>query len=86
MACATLKRSLDWEALNQRPAKRRRCLPFGANPSSPTTSTKVAESSTVSPFLEASSLAPKLTPGMIYHKKKQHLFINILVMYVHNYL
>ncbi|XP_055373315.1 akirin [Condylostylus longicornis] len=29
MACATLKRSLDWEALNQRPTKRRRCNPFG---------------------------------------------------------
>jgi len=81
MACATLKRSLDWEALNQRPAKRRRCLPFGANPSSPTTSTKVAESSTVvSPFLEASSLAPKLTPGKIhkYHLLIKHLSINVL--------
>ncbi|KAI8123063.1 Akirin [Lucilia cuprina] len=29
MACATLKRTLDWEALNQRPTKRRRCNPFG---------------------------------------------------------
>jgi len=29
MACATLKRSLDWESLNQRPTKRRRCNPFG---------------------------------------------------------
>uniref|UniRef100_A0A0K8TNC4 Akirin n=1 Tax=Tabanus bromius TaxID=304241 RepID=A0A0K8TNC4_TABBR len=29
MACATLKRSLDWETLNQRPTKRRRCNPFG---------------------------------------------------------
>lgn len=76
MACATLKRSLDWEALNQRPAKRRRCLPFGANPSSPTTSTKIAESSTVSPFLEASSLAPKLTPGTNYEEKNlQHLSV-----------
>lgn len=28
MACATLKRSLDWENLNQRPSKRRRCNPF----------------------------------------------------------
>lgn len=29
MACATLKRSLDWEAINQRPTKRRRCNPYG---------------------------------------------------------
>lgn len=25
MACATLKRTLDWDAINQRPTKRRRC-------------------------------------------------------------
>lgn len=30
MACATLKRSLDWESLNKRPTKRRRCHPFGS--------------------------------------------------------
>lgn len=30
MACATLKRSLDWESINQRPTKRRRCHPFGS--------------------------------------------------------
>lgn len=30
MACATLKRSLDWESINQRPSKRRRCNPFGS--------------------------------------------------------
>ncbi|EDV97056.1 akirin [Drosophila grimshawi] len=29
MACATLKRASDWESLNQRPNKRRRCNPFG---------------------------------------------------------
>lgn len=29
MACATLKRTLDWESINQRPNKRRRCNPFG---------------------------------------------------------
>jgi len=29
MACATLKRALDWESLNQRPTKRRRCNPYG---------------------------------------------------------
>ncbi|XP_075164178.1 akirin [Haematobia irritans] len=34
MACATLKRSLDWESINQRPNKRRRCNPFGQSGSS----------------------------------------------------
>lgn len=29
MACATLKRSLDWDSINPRPAKRRRCNPYG---------------------------------------------------------
>ncbi|XP_019867519.1 akirin isoform X2 [Aethina tumida] len=34
MACATLKRSLDWEpVLGGRPAKRRRCIPFCGSPS-----------------------------------------------------
>lgn len=73
MACVTLKRSLDWESLNQRPAKRRRCFPFGANPSSPTSSSSSSSlkynetapsTSTSSPFVEASALTPKLTPGM----------------------
>lgn len=70
MACATLKRSLDWESLNQRPTKRRRCLPFGtAGPSSPTSSsskyveTAPTSTSASSPFTQASAYAPKLTPG-----------------------
>lgn len=68
MACATLKRSLDWESLNhQRPTKRRRCLPFATGSSSPTPS-KVVES-TPSPFAEVSALTPKLTPG-------KNLFLN----------
>lgn len=29
MACATLKRTIDWEAINQSPAKRRRCNRLG---------------------------------------------------------
>lgn len=57
MACATLKRSLDWEpVLGARPAKRRRCIPFCASPnhhkdrqsptltSSPSTSTTPTKS------------------------------------------
>lgn len=67
MACATLKRSLDWESINQRPTKRRRCLPFG-NPTSPSTSTSKIMEPTSSPFAEVSNFTPKLTPGEILHK------------------
>lgn len=64
MACATLKRTLDWESLNnrERPTKRRRCNPLER----PSTSTcpnnwnKLNEPST-SPFVDSSM--PKLTPG-----------------------
>lgn len=70
MACATLKRSLDWESLNQRPTKRRRCHPFGSpstsnaqnsSPSSASSSSamRVMEPKP-SPFAEA--VCPKLTP------------------------
>ncbi|KAG5679393.1 hypothetical protein PVAND_008961 [Polypedilum vanderplanki] len=64
MACATLKRSLDWEALNQRPAKRRRCLPFGTGPSSPTSPSTSAASKIIenSPFAEVAACTPRLTP------------------------
>lgn len=75
MACATLKRSLDWESLNQRPTKRRRCHPFGspagsstsisnALNSSPSSSSAAARSAVMepkpSPFADA--VCPKLTP------------------------
>lgn len=76
MACATLKRSLDWESLNQRPTKRRRCHPFGSpstsnaqnSPSSSTSAAAAASSNSAmrvmepkpSPFAEA--VCPKLTP------------------------
>lgn len=67
MACATLKRSLDWESLNQRPTKRRRCHPFGT----PSTSAGAPGAQNIkvmetlpSPFAEASAQnMPKLTPG-----------------------
>lgn len=64
MACATLKRSLDWDSLNQRPSKRRRFHPFGSPSSSPSTSqnAKILEPAP-SPFAEASNSNPKLTPG-----------------------
>ncbi|GAB0089850.1 akirin [Sergentomyia squamirostris] len=70
MACATLKRSLDWENINQRPSKRRRCSPYGAQ-SSVTSSSSAARdaacgcSSTAetgaSPFAKTPS-HPALTP------------------------
>lgn len=71
MACATLKRSLDWEALNQRPAKRRRCIPFGTT-ASPSASQQAGCSRTPVPeptpsvFAESSSNYPKLTPGLCF--------------------
>lgn len=67
MACATLKRSLDWESLNQRPTKRRRCNPFTTNSGSvqssnaQVSSAKVTEP-TQSVFADAS--LTKLTPGI----------------------
>lgn len=72
MACATLKRSLDWDSINQRPNKRRRCGPFGstsANSNTNTTtpqiqpgSSKLIVEPTPSAFNDAT--CTKLTPGM----------------------
>lgn len=67
MACATLKRSLDWESLNQRPTKRRRCSPYttasgtAQSSNAQATSTKVTCEPVPSVFAEAS--LTKLTPG-----------------------
>lgn len=87
MACATLKRSLDWESLNQRPTKRR-CLPFGSpssSPSSSASSSKIIDP-TPSAFAEATSFVPKLTPEKMaenireeitrLHRRKQLSFGN----------
>lgn len=69
MACATLKRSLDWESLNQRPAKRRRCGIFpsaGGSAQSPTTqpgTSKLTCEPTASVFADAT--LTKLTPGTL---------------------
>lgn len=77
MACATLKRSLDWESLNQRPTKRRRCHPFGSpgssTPNSPSSSAIAAAAAASSsnstmrvmepkPSPFAEAVCPKLTP------------------------
>lgn len=64
MACATLKRSLDWESLNQRPPKRRRCSPFStAQAQSQPGASKLTVEPTPSAFNDAS--CTKLTPGKI---------------------
>lgn len=76
MACATLKRSLDWESLNQRPSKRRRCLPCGSSGSQ---STINLTGNPQSPFLETkfSKLTPEKMAENIrneikcLHKKKK---------------
>ncbi|KAJ2946849.1 hypothetical protein O0L34_g16178 [Tuta absoluta] len=60
MACATLKRNLDWESMAQMPAKRRRCAPF-ATGSSTSPSMKVSENKP-STFGESVSAPAKLTP------------------------
>ncbi|CAG9138449.1 hypothetical protein JYU34_016872 [Plutella xylostella] len=61
MACATLKRNLDWESMAQLPAKRRRCAPFAAS-SSTSPGIKVSESRSSSSFGENVSAPAKLTP------------------------
>lgn len=63
MACATLKRTLDWETLNQRPNKRRRCSPYGHSSSvhQQPSSSKVLHEPVPSIFVECTNL--KLTPG-----------------------
>uniref|UniRef100_A0A1L8DCY5 Akirin n=1 Tax=Nyssomyia neivai TaxID=330878 RepID=A0A1L8DCY5_9DIPT len=69
MACATLKRSLDWESINQRPSKRRRCSPYGTNSSATTMSPSARDTAcgcsatepSSSPFAKIPSY-PILTP------------------------
>jgi hypothetical protein len=55
MACATLKRTLDFDPVHNhgRPSKRRRCVPMCMSPNAPPTKYP-------SPFGE---VCPKLTPG-----------------------
>ncbi|CAH1183101.1 unnamed protein product [Phaedon cochleariae] len=81
MACATLKRSLDWEpVLGGRPAKRRRCVPFCSSPThgglgSPGPSTSSSPSGSTSP---KSSVFPdvlnkKLTPENLIDNLKAEI-------------
>lgn len=60
MACATLKRTLDWESLNQRPTKRRRCNPFGQSGSS--SPSRSATTSTASAAAGHDGLAGTINP------------------------
>ncbi|NP_001243977.1 akirin protein [Bombyx mori] len=60
MACATLKRNLDWESKAQLPTKRRRCSPFAASPST-SPGLKTSESKPSS-FGESVSAPVKITP------------------------
>ncbi|CAH2106966.1 unnamed protein product [Euphydryas editha] len=59
MACATLKRNLDWESSAQLPSKRRRCGLMASSSTSP--GIKVSESKS-SVFGETVSAPVKLTP------------------------
>lgn len=60
MACATLKRSLDFDPVHGRPSKRQRCIPMCISPSNspPTTRSDYDPS----PF---ANVCPKLTPEMM---------------------
>ncbi|XP_037935989.1 akirin [Teleopsis dalmanni] len=82
MACATLKRALDWENLNQRPAKRRRCNPFGqagnGSPSRSATSLSGAGSNT--------NMCHEISPGALGQlpngrlaKEHQSAFVDVTV-------
>lgn len=62
MACATLKRNLDWESMSQLPTKRRRCSPF---PASSSTSPGIRVPEQRSAFGEAVSAPAKMTPELM---------------------
>ncbi|XP_050307613.1 akirin [Anthonomus grandis grandis] len=83
MACATLKRSLDWDYVLGRPAKRRRCAPFCTSPtqrgersssSSPTNSPMCSSSSQPQqPSVFPDVMAQKLTPEYMAESLKAEL-------------
>lgn len=68
MACATLKRSLDWDPMLGQPAKRRRCIPFCTSPSHKDRPGGSSPSSSGCTTPKAKSVFPdvisqKMTPG-----------------------
>ncbi|XP_060518284.1 akirin [Cylas formicarius] len=79
MACATLKRTLDWDpVLGGRPSKRRRCAPFCTSPTqrekvspTPSSSPVVASPSTSSVFPDV--INKKLTPEYMAENIKAEL-------------
>lgn len=77
MACATLKRNLDWESMAQLPAKRRRCSPFAAS-SSTSPGFKVSENR--SAFGEAVTAPAKLTPGLFIFVCMENCYVRITSM------
>uniref|UniRef100_A0A1A9WCW0 Akirin n=1 Tax=Glossina brevipalpis TaxID=37001 RepID=A0A1A9WCW0_9MUSC len=74
MACATLKRALDWESINQLPTKRRRCNPYGqagsvspsraSGASCQTARDALNPSSTSCRFVKESQLSPFADAGV----------------------
>ncbi|XP_050516943.1 akirin [Diabrotica virgifera virgifera] len=79
MACATLKRSLDWEpVLGGRPAKRRRCVPFCSSPTqsgigSPGPSSSPTGSSSPKSSVFPDVLSKTLTPENLIDNLKTEI-------------
>lgn len=93
MACATLKRHIDWEpVLGVRPSKRRRCNPVCPSSErnnssrlyrSPRPSTSACEMYTapVNPSPFANVVCPNITPGMCNNRYKPIIdFSSIFIM------
>lgn len=74
MACATLKRSLDFDPVHMhgRPPKRQRCIPMSISPSSSPPASR--NDGSPSPFSE---LCPKMTPGIITN----HEYCNTIALF-----
>ncbi|VEN56367.1 unnamed protein product [Callosobruchus maculatus] len=79
MACATLKRSLDWDnVLGGRPAKRRRCVPLCSSPTqkehgSPGTSASPAGSTSPKSSVFSDVITNKLTPENLIDNLKAEI-------------
>lgn len=75
MACATLKRSLEFDPVHShgRPSKRRRCVPMCVSPG--TSSQANSRPQNPSPFGE---ITHKLTPGNYYKLRPFLLFVFFL--------
>lgn len=97
MACATLKRHIDWEpVLGVRPNKRRRCNPLGSerSPSAriyrtsrPTLATTDNLSPVSSPSPFSNVVCPNITPGkyIALHYMLYYWFFLKFLLYLHIY-